>query len=254
MAKPVFIARTGRSDLVVMSHAVYEQREARLELYSKLDEAERAHRRGHRGIPHTEASVRVSTLEPQPGEAPAKPRSCPMLRSSPFLGSRRWFDAFAQEKTQHNLMDQWMFNASPAAFMHADQKHAQFMLVLGTNPRISNRGHNATDSFREFVDDKSRTLVVVDPRETETTRAASRHLRVQPGTDSYLLLGMAATIVAGGLTNAAFIGDKTLGLEAVRAALAAVDVNEMAARCGIDADALVPHHRYVRCRIEPAGA
>ena len=128
------------------------------------------------------------------------------------------------------------------------------MLVLGTNPRISNRGHNATDSFREFVDDKSRTLVVVDPRETETTRAASRHLRVQPGTDSYLLLGMAATIVAGGLTNAAFIGDKTLGLEAVRAALAAVDVNEMAARCGIDADALVPHHRYVRCRIEPAGA
>ena len=115
------------------------------------------------------------------------------------LGSRRWFNAFAQEKTQHNLMDQWMFNASPAAFMHADQKNARFMLVLGTNPRISNRGHNATESFREFVADKARTLVVVDPRETETTRAATRHLRVRPGTDSYLLLGMAATIVTRGL-------------------------------------------------------
>ncbi len=155
------------------------------------------------------------------------------------LGSRRWFNAFAQEKTQHNLMDQWMFDASPAAFMHADQKHARFMLVLGTNPRISNRGHNATESFREFVEDKSRKLVVVDPRETETTRAASRHLRVRPGTDSYLLLGMAATIVARGLTDETFVRDKTLGFDTVRDALAVVDVNEMAARCGIDVDALV---------------
>jgi hypothetical protein len=29
------------------------------------------------------------------------------------LGSRRWFNAFAQEKTQHALLDQWMFDASP---------------------------------------------------------------------------------------------------------------------------------------------
>src|SRR5436853_225429 len=62
------------------------------------------------------------------------------------LGSRKWFNAFAQEKTQHSLMDQWMFNASPATWLHADAEHARFMLVLGTNPKISNRGHNATDT------------------------------------------------------------------------------------------------------------
>jgi anaerobic selenocysteine-containing dehydrogenase len=92
------------------------------------------------------------------------------------LGSRRWFNAFAQEKTQHALMDQWMFNASPAVLLHADMEHARFLLVLGTNPRISNRGHNATESFRSFVQDPSRTLVVVDPRETETTRQAREQL------------------------------------------------------------------------------
>src|SRR5438067_2057207 len=88
------------------------------------------------------------------------------------LGSRRWFNAFAQEKTQHALMDQWMFDASPAAYFHVDQRNARFMLVLGTNPRISNRGHNPTESFKHFVEDEKRTLVVVDPRETETTRGA----------------------------------------------------------------------------------
>ena len=155
------------------------------------------------------------------------------------LGSRKWFNAFAQEKTQHNLMDQWMFNASPAVFLHADTAHTRFLLVLGTNPRISQRGHNATDTFRAIAEDPARTLVVVDPRETETTRQSDRHLRVRPGTDVYLLLGMAATIVRDGLTDEAFIREKTHDFEVLREALTAVDVAEMAARCGVEAAAIV---------------
>ncbi|HYD47820.1 MAG TPA: molybdopterin-dependent oxidoreductase, partial [Terriglobales bacterium] len=53
------------------------------------------------------------------------------------LGSRRWFNAFAQEKTQHALVDQWMFDSSPAAYLHADQGRARCLFVLGTNPKIS---------------------------------------------------------------------------------------------------------------------
>ncbi|HJQ85038.1 MAG TPA: molybdopterin-dependent oxidoreductase, partial [Candidatus Binatia bacterium] len=150
------------------------------------------------------------------------------------LGSRRWFNAFAQEKTQHALMDQWMFDASPATYFHPDVEHARFLLVLGTNPRISNRGHNPTETLKTFVEDRTRTLVVVDPRETETTRGATRHLRVRPGTDAYLLLGMAATIVADEtLLDVAFVRERTRDLDALRAALATVDVAEMARRCGI---------------------
>src|SRR6058998_3896925 len=155
------------------------------------------------------------------------------------LGSRRWFNAFAQEKTQHALMDQWMFDASPAAYFHVDQRNARFMLVLGTNPRISNRGHNPTESFKHFVEDGGRTLVVVDPRETETTRGAQRHLRVRPGTDAYLLLGLAAAIVRGGLVDEVFVREKTRDLELLREALGAVDVGEMARRCGVEETAIV---------------
>src|SRR5206468_7052625 len=155
-------------------------------------------------------------------------------------GSRRWFNAFAQEKTQHSLLDQWMFDASPATFLHADTARARFLLVLGTNPKISNRGHNATDTFKTLAEDPGRTVVVVDPRETETTRGATRHLRVQPGTDVYLLLGMAATIVsAEGLVDATFVREHTRDFEALRTALAGIDVAEMAARCGIEPAAIV---------------
>ncbi len=164
------------------------------------------------------------------------PYAIGFLRS---LGSRRWFNAFAQEKTQHNLMDQWMFNASPAAFLHVDQARVRFLLVLGTNPKVSHRGHNPTETLTAFVKDAAHTLIVADPRETETTRTAHRHLRVRPGTDVYLLLGMAATITQRNLADAAFVHDKTHDFEALRAALATVDLAEMARRCGISLDDLV---------------
>jgi anaerobic selenocysteine-containing dehydrogenase len=155
------------------------------------------------------------------------------------VGSRRWFNAFAQEKTQHNLLDQWMFDAPPATFLHADTEHARFLLVLGTNPKISNRGHNATDTFKTLADDPGRTVVVVDPRETDTARTATRHLRVRPGTDAYLLLAMAAVIVREGLVACDFVDQHTRGFERVREELAAVDVATMAARCGLAVDEIL---------------
>jgi anaerobic selenocysteine-containing dehydrogenase len=151
------------------------------------------------------------------------------------LGSKRWFNALAQEKTQHPLIQGWMFGSSPATFFHVDQPRVKYLLVMGTNPRISNRGHNANEFFKEYAEDPERTMVVADPRETETTRAADRHLRVRPGSDVYLLLGMAAAIVQNGWEDAEFVAGRTEGFDAVREALAAVDPAAMAARCDVPA-------------------
>ena len=150
------------------------------------------------------------------------------------LGSKRWFNAFAQEKTQHFLIDQWMFDAPPSTFFHPDIEHSRFLLMLGTNPKISNRGHNATETFKALAANPQQTVVVLDPRETETTRTADRHLRIKPGSDAYVLLGMAAAIVASeGLVDARLVEQETVGFEALRQALAQVDIDEMARRAGI---------------------
>lgn len=50
--RPVFITRNGAGDLVVMSQAHYDRLLARLELYGKLDEAERQARRNARTTGH----------------------------------------------------------------------------------------------------------------------------------------------------------------------------------------------------------
>ena len=155
------------------------------------------------------------------------------------IGSRKWFNAYAQEKTQHHLVDSWMFDASPTVFFHPDMENVEFLVVMGTNPRISNRGHNPTETFKALNKNEDVTMVVVDPRETETTRGADRHLRVRPGTDAYLLLGMAAVLVQNELYDAEFVAEHTLGFNEVRDVLARIDVAEMAERSGLTKDEII---------------
>jgi len=132
-----------------------------------------------------------------------------------------------------------MFDATRSVFFHADVAQSRHVLAMGTNPKISNRGHNATDTFKALAQDPSRTLVVVDPRDTETARDADRHIRLRPGSDVYFLLAMAAIIATeDGLRDRDFIADGTAGFEDLLESLAAVDVGVMASRCGVDAEVI----------------
>lgn len=51
---PVFITKNGKGDMVVMSVALFEQQQALLRLYQKLEEAEQETEKSKRGISHKE--------------------------------------------------------------------------------------------------------------------------------------------------------------------------------------------------------
>ncbi len=155
------------------------------------------------------------------------------------IGSPWWFNAFAQEKTQHFLIDHWMFDSTPQSWFHPDIEHTKLLLMMGTNPRVSNRGHNANDTFKRFEESPDQRMIVVDPRETETTRQADLHLKTKPGTDAFLLLGLAATLATTeGMADAAFLEQHTRDFDVLQKVLAEVDVPEMARRCGLTTEAL----------------
>jgi anaerobic selenocysteine-containing dehydrogenase len=150
------------------------------------------------------------------------------------LGSPWWLNSMAQEKTQHLLVDRWMLRAEPTSYLHADTRHCQLLLVIGTNPLVSNRSRNPRRALRAISDDPDRTLVVVDPRVSETAEIADLHLRVRPGTDTYLLLGLVAEIVRRDLHDRRFIEEWTTGLADVSPVLRQIDPAIMADRSGID--------------------
>ena len=64
-------------------------------------------------------------------------------------------------------------------------------------------------------------------------------MRVRPGSDAWFLLAIAATIASGeGFVDADFVSKRTRDFEALRGALARVDVPTMAERCGVPVETI----------------
>lgn len=157
----------------------------------------------------------------------------------PFLfsiGSPMFFNALGQEKIQHALVDRRLFRATHDVYLPGDEHRADYVIIIGSNPMISNRGLNATDTIKAVATDEQRTLVVIDPRITETSRRANRHLRLKPASDVHLLLALAGVIVQENLLNHAYLAAKVQGLAQMKALFAKVDIAEMAQRCGLAED------------------
>lgn len=149
------------------------------------------------------------------------------------LGSQHWFTAFAQEKTQHPLVDEWMTGAPPTAYFMPDAERSRYLIMLGTNPWLSHRGRRPRELISAFQRDPDRTLVVVDPRRTETAARADIHLPIKPGTDCYLLLALCAEILRKKVHDRVFIEQNTRGFAEIQALFARVDPRELAERCGL---------------------
>ncbi len=83
-------------------------------------------------------------------------------------------------------------------------------------------------------------VVVVDPRRTPTCELADLHLPVAAGTDVWLFNGLLHALHLGGAADAAFLARHTAGAEqALRAAEeSSADPGTVAARCGLELDAL----------------
>lgn len=146
------------------------------------------------------------------------------------LGSRYRSSALAQEKTGEIWVSDRMIGAST----RADFDHCDVAFFLGKNPWHSHSIPRARVTLKEIAKDPARTLIVVDPRRTETAELADIHLAVRPGHDAWLLAALLAIIVADDGIDHAFLSAHAVGLEAVLEAIRAVDPSVACERAGLD--------------------
>jgi anaerobic selenocysteine-containing dehydrogenase len=102
-----------------------------------------------------------------------------------------------------------------------DYQRARAILLFGSNPAASfmhRYGHVMEDLHQARA--RGAWLVVVDPRRTETTREASLHLALRPGTDGALALGLLHVILREDLLDRDFVGRHAVGLDHLAAAAA----------------------------------
>ncbi len=145
------------------------------------------------------------------------------------LGSRYRSSALAQEKTG----EFWVNDRMMGTMTRADFEHCDVALFLGKNPWHSHSIPRARVTLKEISADPARTLIVIDPRRTETADLADVHLAVKPGKDAFLLAAILGVLVAEDLTDHAFIAAHTEGWDAVVTVLRQVNIADYAARAGI---------------------
>lgn len=98
-------------------------------------------------------------------------------------------------------------------FPLGDVARAETVLLVG-----SNLAETMPPVMQYFQEQKERggALIVVDPRATLTSAAATLHLQVTPGTDAALANGLLYIAMKEGYTDAAFIADRTADFDLVR--------------------------------------
>jgi predicted molibdopterin-dependent oxidoreductase YjgC len=83
-----------------------------------------------------------------------------------------------------------------------------------------------------------KTVIVIDPRETELASKAALHLRVKPGTELAALRAIMRYLVDGGLTDTQFMASRTEGFVSFESGLGLVDLAAESAACDISAELL----------------
>lgn len=102
-------------------------------------------------------------------------------------------------------------------FPIADIPHAETVILIGSNP-----AETMPPLMQYFEQQRTNggRLVVIDPRQSETTNKAALHLKATPGTDAALANGILHVLIREGAINTRYIGQRTEDFAKVKAEVA----------------------------------
>jgi anaerobic selenocysteine-containing dehydrogenase len=146
------------------------------------------------------------------------------------LGVRYRSNALAQEKTG----EFWVAGKMLGAGAHGDYEHCEVAVFLGKNPWQSHGFARARALIRQIAKDPKRSLIVIDPRRSETADKADYHIAVKPGTDAWFIAAMLGLLVQNDWIDRDWISRHTSGFEEILPTLRGIDVDACASICGVD--------------------
>src|SRR5688572_22614928 len=113
---------------------------------------------------------------------------------------------------------------------------AKLILIWGSNPIVSNLH---LWSRCQQAKRRGAKLVAIDPWRSQTAEKCHQHVRVLPGTDAALALGMMHVIIREERYDRDYVARHTLGFDALKTRAAEYPPETVARICGITADEVV---------------
>lgn len=129
------------------------------------------------------------------------------------------------------------FDAPP--YTYADFEKSDVLIFIGSNICVAH-----PIMWQRVLRNRNRpTIVVVDPRQTETALAATQHLAIRPKSDIILLYGTARALIEMGTVHRQFVTAHTSGFDAFAAFVQPFTVERVCMATGLLAEEF---DRFVR--------
>jgi anaerobic selenocysteine-containing dehydrogenase len=148
------------------------------------------------------------------------------------LGATYRSNALAQEKTG----EFWVNGRMLGAPVRGDFEHAEVALFVGKNPYQSHGMPRARVTLKEIARDPARTLIVIDPRRSETAELADIHLQVKPGRDAWLLAALVGVLVQDDLLAHRWLAEHATGTAEIVEAFRGIPVARHCEIAGVAED------------------
>lgn len=150
------------------------------------------------------------------------------------LGNKYRSNALAQEKTG----EFWVNGKMLGTGVHGDFEHCEVAVFIGKNPWHSHGIARARKVLKEMSKEPKRTMIVIDPRVSETAKIADIHLQLKPGTDAWCLAALVAIIVQENLLKSEWVQAHTTGYKTIKPYFEAIDIEQYAGYCGLKLEQL----------------
>ena len=155
------------------------------------------------------------------------------------LGSRNRFSASTVDQRPKEISTSMMFGSVTVPVPDLDR--TDFIVLLGANPYASNGSLCTAPDFPgrlERIQERGGSVVVVDPRRSETAEKANQHIAIRPGTDAHLLAALVNVMFDEGLADAGSLAEHCNGFDELAPLVKRFDADTAATVCGIEAETI----------------
>ena len=156
------------------------------------------------------------------------------------IGTTSAFNVSSIDQNSWHVVTQKMYGSDLACLI-PDIDHAKCLLLLGTNPADS--GMNWMSIVAQgwervlATKDNGGDLIIVDPRQTPSTKKATTHVVIKPGEDWAFLLGIIKVIFEQGWEHKEDCAEAN-GVDSIKTIAATASLDDLSRRCNVAAETI----------------
>ena len=156
------------------------------------------------------------------------------------LRTKNRFSATSVDQLPHHVVCYLMYGHQ-LLIPIPDINRTQYLLMIGANPAVSNGSLMTAPDIKKrlkAIQQRGGTVILVDPRRTETAAYASEHHFIKPASDGLFVAALINTILHENRANPERLASFTTGLDQLETLLAPFTPEVVADHTGIPADTI----------------